>query len=187
MIEITRAEAGELKLNREEAHLPDIIIDVIARMELIYKKRNQQVVMELDDDLPPVSVDADRMIQVLTNLLTNAIKYSPENGTIRISTHYVTRPRQLPSSAPEDVVLPAILVTVADEGNGLSREDAEKVFMPFYRTEEVRLKKVEGVGLGLAVTRSMVEMHRGKIWAEPRKRGHTGGQFLFTVPTIERK
>ncbi len=185
MIEITRAEAGELKLNREETHLPDIIIDVVARMELIYKKRNQQVVMELDDDLPPVSVDADRMIQVLTNLLTNAIKYSPENGVIRISTRYVTRPRQLPPSAPPDVVLPAILVTVADGGKGLSREDAEKVFMPFYRTEEVRLKKVEGVGLGLAVTRSMVEMHRGKIWAEPRKRGHRGGQFLFTVPTIE--
>lgn len=186
MIEITRADAGELKLNRREASLPDIIIDVVARMELMYKQRRQQVVMELDDDLPPVSVDVDRMIQVLTNLMTNAIKYSPEEGKVRISTQYVATMDDLPPDAPTDVVLPAVLVSVADEGKGLTKDQAEKVFMPFFRTEEAKRNKIEGVGLGLAVTRSLVEMHRGKIWAEPNHKGHEGGRFLFTIPTIER-
>jgi signal transduction histidine kinase len=139
--------------------------------------------MELDDDLPEVNVDLDRMVQVVTNLLTNAIKYSPEGGMIRLATRYVEGVDDLPDTAPADVTLPAILVTVADQGKGLTKEETEKVFLPFFRTEEAKAKKVEGVGLGLAVTRSIVEVHRGKIWAVPKGKGD-GGTFMFTVPTI---
>jgi signal transduction histidine kinase len=64
----------------------------------------------------------------------------------------------------------------------LSKDEANKVFLPFYRTETTRKSKIEGVGLGLAVTRSIIEMHRGKLWAEPRPAGKTGGHFLFTLP-----
>jgi signal transduction histidine kinase len=184
MIEITRADAGELKLNKIEAHLPDIIIDAVARMELQYKERKQQVIMELDDDLPPVSVDVDRLMQVLTNLLTNAIKYSPEGGKIRISTQMIASPDALPETAPPDVVLPAILVTVNDEGKGLTPGEADQVFMPFFRTEEAKARRIEGVGLGLAVTRSIVEVHRGKIWAVPKSSRVKGGSFMFTLPTV---
>ncbi|MCC6801272.1 MAG: hypothetical protein IT319_00200 [Anaerolineae bacterium] len=184
MIEITRADAGELKLNKIEAHLPDIIIDVVARLELQYKARKQQVIMELDDDLPMVSVDVDRLTQVLTNLIANAVKYSPEGGKIRISTRLLDSPDELPESAPADVVIPAILVTVTDEGKGLTPEEADKVFMPFFRTEDAKAQRIEGVGLGLAVTRSIVEVHRGKIWAIPRSSRVKGGCFMFTVPTV---
>ncbi len=183
MIEITRADAGELKLTKVEAHLPDIIIDVVARMELQYKERKQQVVMDLNDDLPAVNVDVDRITQVLSNLLTNAIKYSPEGGTIRLSTDLFTASDTLPDSAPIDVVLPAILVTMTDEGKGLTKEEADQVFMPFFRTDEAKAKRIEGVGLGLAVTRSIVEVHRGKIWAVPNTRVK-GGCFMFTIPTV---
>jgi signal transduction histidine kinase len=184
MIEITRADAGELKLNKVEAHLPDIIIDAVARMELQYKDRKQQVIMELDDDLPPVSVDVDRLMQVLTNLLTNAIKYSPEGGKIRISTEMIVSPDALPETAPPDVVLPAILVTVTDDGKGLTPGEAAQVFMPFFRTEEAKARRIEGVGLGLAVTRSIVEVHRGKIWAVAKSSRVKGGCFMFTIPTV---
>lgn len=184
MIEITRADAGELKLNKVEAHLPDIIIDVVARLELQYKARKQQMIMELDDDLPPVSVDVDRLAQVLTNLIANAIKYSPEGGKIRVSTRMIASPDALPDSAPLDVVIPAILVTVSDQGKGLTAEEADKVFMPFFRTEEAKAQRVEGVGLGLAVTRSIVEVHRGKIWAMPTGSRVKGGCFMFTIPTV---
>ena len=184
MIEITRADAGELKLHKIEAHLPDIVIDVVARMELQYKQRKQQVIMDLDDDLPLVNVDVDRITQVLTNLLTNAIKYSPDGGKIRISTQLLATPDDLPDTVPPDVVLPAILVIVNDEGKGLTAEEAEKVFMPFFRTEEAKARRVEGVGLGLAVTRSIVEVHRGKIWAVPKGSRAKGGSFMFTIPTV---
>ena len=187
MIDMTRADAGEMRLHRNDAFLQDIIIDVVARMELMYKQRGQQVVMELDDDLPAVSVDIDRMIQVLTNLLTNAIKYSPEGGVIHIATEYVEKAKDLPPAAPDDVIVPAVVVSVSDAGKGLDKEQAERVFMPFYRTDDAKKNKIEGVGLGLAVTRSIVEMHRGKVWAEPNRRTHEGGMFVFTVPTIDRK
>ena len=183
MIEITRADAGELKLHKTEAHLPDIVIEIVARMELQYKARDQKVIMDVDDDLPPVNVDIDRISQVITNLLTNAIKYSPEGGTIRLTTELITASDTLPDSAPTDVVLPAILVSVTDEGKGLSKEEANKVFMPFFRTDEAKTKRIEGVGLGLAVTRSIVEVHRGKIWAVPNTRV-SGGCFMFTIPTV---
>lgn len=183
MIEIARADAGELKLNKADAHLPDIIIEVVARMELSYKNREQRVVMEIDDELPPINVDVDRISQVITNLLTNAIKYSPEGGLIVISTDVIESLDDLPEAAPRDVVLPAILITVKDNGKGLSEEDTVNVFMPFFRTADAKANRVEGVGLGLAVTRSIVEVHRGKIWARPNTRVK-GGCFQFTIPTV---
>jgi signal transduction histidine kinase len=186
MIEITRADAGELKLNMQEAHLPDIIIEVVARLELQYKQRGQGVVMELDDDLPPVNVDVERIAQVLTNLVANSIKYSPEGGKIRLTTQLMSAASDLPTSASTDIVFPSVLVIVADEGNGLTREEVDRVFLPFFRTEAARMKKIEGTGLGLAVARSIIELHGGKIWAEPKKRGRKGGLFMFTLPTVRR-
>jgi signal transduction histidine kinase len=128
-------------------------------------------------------VDVSRIIQVLTNLLSNAIKYSPEGGVIRVNTTYLAAGADLPDGAPPDLVLPAVLVSVVDEGKGLQRDDAERVFVPFFRTDDVKKRKIEGVGLGLAVTRSLVEVHRGKIWAVPVPPA-TGGCFLFTLPTV---
>jgi signal transduction histidine kinase len=183
MIQITRADAGKLQLNKEDTHLPDLIIDVGAQMELQYKQRKQQLILDLDDDLPPVNIDVTKIAQVLTNLLTNAIKYSPESGTIRGGTQFVNSLDELPADAPKDIVLPAILVSISDDGKGLTRDEADQVFLPFFRTEEAKKNKIDGVGLGLAVTRSIVEVHRGKIWAVPRPRAK-GGCFQFTLPTV---
>jgi signal transduction histidine kinase len=170
-------------LNKEDAHLPDLIIDVGAQMELQYKQRKQQLILDLDDDLPPASIDVTKIAQVLTNLLTNAIKYSPEGGLLRVSTQFVNSIDELTEDAPKDVVLPAILVSISDDGKGLTKDEADQVFLPFFRTEEAKKNKIEGVGLGLAVTRSIVEIHRGKIWAVPRPRAE-GGCFQFTLPTV---
>lgn len=182
MIELSRADAGEIRLKRSEAHLPDIIIDVVARLELIYKACHQQVVMELDDDLPPLSVDVDRVAQVVTNLLNNAIKYAPEGAVIRISTRQLARTDDLPASAPPDVIVPAVLVTVRDSGPGLAPDEVEQVFLPLFRSRDAKAAKIEGAGLGLALARSLVEMHRGKLWAEARHVGDGGGRFFFTLP-----
>ncbi len=182
MIEITKADAGDIKLFKIDGHLPDMIIDVTARLQMQYGAKKQKVILELDDDLPTIHVDVDRISQVVTNLLTNAIKYSPEKRNIFISTRYLENANDLPDTAPRDIHLPAILVTVQDEGKGLNHEEAEKVFMPFFRTEEAKRAKIEGVGLGLAVTRSIVEVHRGKIWAVPNTK-EKGGIFMFTIPT----
>ncbi|MBI5667716.1 MAG: PAS domain-containing sensor histidine kinase [Chloroflexi bacterium] len=182
IIEIARADTGQLKLNISDSHLPDIIINTVALLELQYKERGQTVIMDLDDDLPPVRVDPNRMAQVLSNLLVNSIKYAPPESQIHISTRYVRTCKHLPASAPPDVVLPGVLVTVVDEGPGIAPDETEQIFLPFFRTKEARASKIAGTGLGLTIARSIVELHRGKIWAEGRRRGRRGGTFLLTVP-----
>lgn len=184
MIEMTRADAGELRLNKQSTHLPDIILDTVSRLELEYKRRNQTMMLDLDDELPHVYIDADRIVQVVSNLVTNAIKYSPEGGKIWIATEHITQPAQMPKDAPVDLFLPAILVSVIDEGEGLSEEDVNQIFLPFFRTDWARIHKVEGTGLGLAVTRSIIELHRGRIWAQVSTNKLPGGRFMFTIPIL---
>jgi signal transduction histidine kinase len=184
IIEITRADTGELKLTIEPQDVRDLIRNAASLMELQYKARQQTLVFDLDDDLPQVYVDASRFMQVLTNLLSNANKYAPSNSNVQISARHLRSQRQLPGSAPNDVVIPSVLITVSDEGNGLSLDEAEQVFLPFYRSREAKGGKIEGTGLGLTICRSLIELHRGKIWAEARKRGRKGAHFLFTLPTV---
>ncbi|MCB9452358.1 MAG: PAS domain-containing sensor histidine kinase [Anaerolineaceae bacterium] len=183
IIDLARADVGEMKLNPIEFHLPDVIIDVVALLEMQYKARNQQVMMELNDDVPEIRADMNRIRQVLTNLVSNAIKYSPPDTSIKVLMQVAESAGELPADAPPDVVTPALLVTVADQGPGFAPDEAEKLFMPFYRTASARASRTEGSGLGLAVSRSIVEAHGGKIWAEARRRGRRGSRFHFTLPT----
>lgn len=183
MIEITRADSGELPLHLETVRLPEIIRNVVALLELEYRARGQQITQDLDIALPAVMVDANRITQVLTNILGNAIKYAPPHSQIYISATYIDSPAQLPESAPPDVVIPGLLVTVADEGSGLTEQEAEQIFLPFHRGRNATTAKVEGTGLGLTIARSIIELHRGKIWAESCSGEKTGARFLFLLPT----
>lgn len=184
IIEITRASSGGLKLYLSEARLQDIIIEAAARLELEHKRRAQRVIMDLNDNMPPIEMDVDRIMQVITNLLINAIKYSPPSTTIRVSTCPAFDLAELPASAPRDTVIPCILVSVIDEGQGIAQEEVENVFLPFYRTRAARAAQVEGMGLGLSITRAIIHLHRGKIWTQGATRRQPGGRFYFTIPVI---
>lgn len=181
MIEMTRADAGELRLNMQRTHLPDIVLEAVARLELEHKRRNQTVILDLDDEVPRVNIDPDRIVQVLSNLLMNAIKYSPENSRIWVHLNQVD---ELPPGAPADVLIPALLVSIVDEGEGLAQADVDQIFLPFFRTDWARIHKVEGTGLGLAVSRSIIELHRGTLWAQAATEAEPGGRFLFTIPMM---
>lgn len=183
MIEMTRAEAGEMRLNQRLYHLPDAILDAAAGLEMQYRARKQHLLLDLDDDMSPANVDADRIVQVLTNLIGNAIKYAPEGSTISVSAHLATTLAELGDDAPRDVTLPAAFIRIEDEGSGLTADEAERVFIPFFRTENARHQEIEGVGLGLAVTRSIVEVHRGRVWVVPVPRA-AGGSFRLTIPVV---
>jgi signal transduction histidine kinase len=182
IMEITRASAGALELHITDATIQDIIIENVARAELQLKEKNQNIVMDLDDDLPPLAVDVERIGQVITNLVNNAIKYTPEDSTVRIESTRIDRARDLPKDAPAEILTPCVLVGVHDNGKGLDHHDVEQIFMPFYRTRAARAGKIEGSGLGLAVSRSIIELHRGRIWAEAATRRNPGGHFYFTLP-----
>jgi two-component system sensor histidine kinase VicK len=120
-------------------------------------------------DFPPepliATVDARAIERVLRNLLGNAVKYSPEGGTITVHGHR------------EETHL---LISVRDEGIGIPAEELDKVFERFYRIDRKETAEVGGVGLGLAVCRSVVESHGGHIWAESTPQ--EGSTFFFTLP-----
>lgn len=185
IIEIARADTGQLKLSITDSHLPDIIGNALARLEPHIHERGQTVILDMADGLPTVRVDPNRMEQVLGSLLENAVKYAPPGSRIFISARYVRTRKHLPPGTPPDVVLPGVLVKVLDEGPGVAPDETEKIFLPFYRSPEARASKIPGTGLGLTLARSLLDLHRGKIWAEGRRRGRRGAAFLLTIPVAQ--
>ena len=182
MIEFSRANSGGIELYLNDAQVQDIIIEVVARLEFQYKARRQTIIMNLDDDIAPQPIDIDRMNQIITNLLSNAIKYAPEDSTINITLEAIQFPDTLPEETPHNVVPPVLLISVADEGDGVEKSETEKIFLPFYRAKSADAQQIEGAGLGLAIAKSLVELHRGRIWARPLSDEIKGGCFHFTIP-----
>jgi signal transduction histidine kinase len=183
IIEITRADTGELRLNVTSARLTGLIADIAAQFKERADGQSQSIVLEVDKDLPLVQMDANRITRVIQQLLDNALKHAPAHSLIHNSLQHIHSVDQFPKGAPPDVTTPAVLIGVQDEGPGLSKVEAEEVFTPFFRTKVARTAKMPGSGLGLTIARSLVELHRGKIWAAPTPRGGHGAHFYFTLPT----
>lgn len=182
IIEVTRADMGELQLMPIDTRIHLLVADVCRIHAEALRARQQLLTCDVPADLPAVLVDPPRFIEVLAILVDNAIRHSPRDSTIHISAFAARSPSDLPPGAPPEVVTPALVVMLADEGPGLTPADAGHVFLPFYRTSETRAAQVPGVGLGLTLARGLVEAHRGKLWAEARRRGRKGARFLFTLP-----
>ena len=182
MIELTRADSGEINLQLASGDLRDVVDRAVAQRELQYVARGVQILVNSAADLPPLLFDVNRIMQVLNNILDNAIKFSPENSHLHIHLRYVDHPSQLPEHAPLDIILPGVLVEVSDQGPGIAPPDMEQIFMPFFRTTWAQQQQLGGTGLGLAVSRSIIELHRGKLWAEPASPQNPGGHFIFSLP-----
>ena len=118
-------------------------------------------------DLPRVRGDAERIRQVLGNLVDNAYHYTPENGQITVHLHAVNGSE--------------VQVDVEDSGVGISKEDQARIFDRFYRGEDPLVLATPGTGLGLAIVRQLVEMHDGRIWLKSEGAGK-GSTFSFTLP-----
>ncbi|HYT37296.1 MAG TPA: ATP-binding protein, partial [Ktedonobacteraceae bacterium] len=121
-------------------------------------------------DLPPVQLDYLQIDQVLTNLIENAVRYTPSDSPIEISAH---------------VQGDQMVISIADRGPGIPPADLERVFDKFYRVLGRTAGRPTGSGLGLAVSRGLVEAHGGRIWAENREGG--GAVFRFTLPLLKKR
>lgn len=158
------AETGNLVLHVQPTRFQEVL-DRLAPVVMEAEARNLQLVVDVDPDLPPVAIDADRILQVMVNLLLNAINHSPPEGKITVQIHRKAE---------------NIQVAVSDEGPGIPAEELPFIFERFYRVDKARSRKEGGMGLGLAIARSYVEAHGGRIWVEsipPR-----GSTFYFTIP-----
>jgi signal transduction histidine kinase len=164
LLDMSRLEAGVLRIDREPTDLAEVGRACMTRVQRHTDRH--QLLMDWDTD-HLADVDASRVAQVMTNLLENAVKYSPDGGEIVLSAQ--------PLGA-------MLQVSVADQGVGIPQRDLHRVFDRFHRVEGEISKRVGGTGLGLAICQRLVEAHGGKIWVESRI--GKGSTFFFTVPLV---
>jgi signal transduction histidine kinase len=155
---------GMLHLDLADVALDRVIYEAAERFRI--QSDRHTLTLDFPQDFPKVPGDAKRLRQVIENLISNAIKYSPNGGEIRLSGRYDENLAQ---------------VFVADQGIGIRPEEAERIFERFYRTGDSRTRSMPGAGLGLYLARAIIEAHGGRIWAtaNPDQKGTT---FSFTLP-----
>jgi signal transduction histidine kinase len=172
--DISRIETGRLKLEFAAVGLAPALEEVIDALRSQIESKEQKLTLDIPDDLPPVWVDRGRLIQILTNLVSNAQKYTLSGGAFRITAEH--SPNRWDPSGPPEVVH----ILIQDTGLGISPPEQKSIFQKFFRSEDRMVRDLPGTGLGLNITRNLVEMHGGKIWFESEL--HKGSAFHFTIP-----
>ncbi len=161
LLDVTRLESGALKVRKEPYDVQDLLGSSVAALEP--RVKGKKIQLRIPPDVPLVPMDSVLMSQVVMNLLDNALKYSPAEGTIEVSA--ATRNGELE-------------IAVADQGPGIPPEHLTQIFNKFFRLS--RNEETSGTGLGLAICRGIVEAHGGRIWAENRPEG--GSRVIFRLP-----
>ncbi|MCL4254660.1 MAG: PAS domain-containing protein, partial [Anaerolineae bacterium] len=182
LLDMSQASMGETILMRSYVNIPELLQNVQNRLALQFKEKTQTVSIVASGDLPSILCDQRRIDQVISNLLSNANKYAPQNSQVTVTARLIGSHAQLPKHAPQGVITPCVMVSVSDEGVGVSEKDVQKIFVPFYRAPHAKNIGAEGVGLGLAICKTFIELHHGKIWAIPSTTKNRGGHFYFTLP-----
>jgi signal transduction histidine kinase len=163
--ELSLAEAGELKLHCQKQDIGKLLEKVIAARQTQAKVKGITISADLPQRLPRVKIDAHRIGQVLLNLIDNAITHTPKGGTITITASKLDN---------------WLEIAVKDTGKGIPANDLPYVFERFYRVDKSRARTTGGVGLGLAIAKSLVEAHGGQI--EVQSQEGKGSRFSFTLP-----
>ncbi len=172
LLHLSRIDSGKSELNKELIDLTALFMQVLNRFEVLldseeYRDNNYTLDSQLLTEAVFVDIDPDRIIQVFDNVLNNAIKYSPDGGTIK-STMTLSNDQ--------------VIISIKDEGMGIPKDDLEHIFDRFYRVDRARSRAMGGTGLGLAISREVIEQHGGRIWAESVER--KGTTFYIALPYI---
>lgn len=165
ILDLSKIEAGRMELQPEVFPVPEAIADVHTILKGLASKKHLELKTAVLTDVKNIEADRVKFKQILYNLLSNAIKFTPENGKIILEAGIV-----------DDM----LQVSVSDTGIGMKSEDQEKVFKEFWQADSSFARKYEGTGLGLALTKRIVEMHGGKIWFESEY--GKGSMFYFALP-----
>lgn len=164
LLDLSQIEMGHVTIQLESIALEPVITKAVDDLHPFTSERRARIVTSLPSDLPSVSADPDKLRQILLNLLHNAVKFSPVDTIVNLTVMKI--------SADE------ILVSVRDAGPGIAPEHVDKIFQPFYRAPSVH-KMTRGAGLGLAIAKSLVESHHGRLWVETEP--NRGSCFSFTL------
>lgn len=170
LLDFAKIEAGKMRLHLAFCDLQTLLDEVALGFQGLADSKKVKLIFKIQENPPIVYADAERIIQILTNLVNNAIKFTPPNGSVTL--YYEKLGNEM------------IKVLVADTGPGISNEDQPKIFQRFEQLDNNNMERGNrGTGLGLSICKELVKLHHGKIWveSEPGK----GSKFIFTLPTSE--
>lgn len=169
LLSLSRMERGVSRMDMEWVNLNDFVSHILNRFDMIVKTDNNEkkytIKRELGTQALWVEIDTDKMMQVIDNIMNNAIKYSPDGGVITV---------RLVQN------LNHVILSISDQGLGIPRKDLGKIFDRFYRVDKARSRAQGGTGLGLAIAKEIVEAHHGRIWADSSE--GQGSTFYISLP-----
>ena len=168
LLDISKLEDGKMKFFKSVTDVPFLVRNILSSFEAEAQKQNVSLKTDLPKKMPKIFVDPDRITQVLTNIIGNALKFTPEKGSITAA------------AGPRDK---HVEISITDTGPGIDKKDLGKVFERYKQAGRTARSKKKGTGLGLAIARKIVEMHGGEIWVESPPRGlKKGSRFIFQLP-----
>jgi signal transduction histidine kinase len=165
LLDISRLESGRITMKQEAQDLKEIVERVLDLLSVQLKERHLESSFSIADNASRVFVDRSQIERVFINLISNAIKFTPEQGRITIRSHKIEQ---------------GVQVDITDTGCGISEKDQEAIFEEFYRVDNPINQTVKGTGLGLTLVKRIIEAHQGKIWVKSKEAG--GSTFSFTLP-----
>jgi signal transduction histidine kinase len=163
---MAKLQNGRLRLNLQPVNFAEVVADVVASLRPLFNNKQQQLELNLPQAVTSITADRRRLEQIVTNLLSNAHRYTPRHGTIRVDIDYKSK----------ETTTPHLLLTVTDCGPGIDSADHERIFEKFYRAGNNK----GGTGLGLTIARSLTELHGGKVWVESNP--PHGSTFYLQLP-----
>jgi signal transduction histidine kinase len=178
LLDYSRLEAGQMAIHVGEVSLPGLVKELLEEMRPLLGGRLVEV--DIDDDLPLLRADHGRLAQVLTNLLSNAMKYTPPGVRLGLRARRASAATRLPVKLSALELQRFVLLTAWDQGPGIPPEAQPRLFDPFYRLSRDQGKR-EGTGLGLFITRGLVEAHGGQVWIDDVP----GASFSMLWPAAE--
>ncbi len=171
LLDVSRIEAGRIRLEIQNVQMREVIDEVLESVRTQLENKHLNLNLEIDGNLPLLRADYGRIVQILTNLVSNAYKYTSQGGEVKV----MAKPYQ-------NNDLDGIAVTVKDTGYGISPDDQIKLFTKFFRSNDQNIRDEPGTGLGLSITKSMIEAHGGELSVESEL--GQGTAFTFILPLI---
>ena len=174
ILDISRIQSGKMTVERTEVYLDEVVENCIRLLKTQLEYKKLKLVQNLDIDLPPVLGDAIKLRQVVTNIIGNAIKFTPENGEIRIATY----------EEQQQTGMSRIVIAIEDNGVGMSADEIDVALTPFGQIEVDLDRETQGTGLGLPISKSLIAMQGGKLEIESEK--GEGTKVIVSFPKIKK-
>jgi len=168
LLELSRIESGQVPFRFRATAVSNLLLGPMDRLRPQAQRKEIEMALDVPANLPPVLADEERVQRVVTNLLHNAVKFTPEGGQVTVQA------RLHPENIDE------LVISVSDSGVGITAEDLPRIFERFYKSDRARTRNGGGTGLGLAISRHIVQAHHGRIWVKSSE--GKGSTFFFTLP-----